>query len=124
MSTLVRARTSLFCGEVPEEIDRYNFRHVQSRHHWLGASERLAWDIDREAYGIRFVLSPQLSLTFDLQIITMTLLRIFNSKMHIEASVLSLQAFSAIILKQPLIFMHSSSTSTPSARLSKPRIGL
>jgi Undecaprenyl-phosphate glucose phosphotransferase len=77
-----RPERAYFVARFLEEVDRYNFRHTfkvgitgwAQVNGWRGdtsISKRVEYDL----YYLR-----NWSLTFDLQIITMTLLRIFNSK--------------------------------------------
>ena len=71
-----------FCGEVLGGFEQYNFRHMfkvgitgwAQVNGWRGDTS-IAKRVEYDLYYLR-----NWSLTFDLQIITMTLLRIFNSK--------------------------------------------
>lgn len=77
-----RPERAHFVERFLEEIDRYNFRHTfkvgitgwAQVNGWRGDTS-IAKRVEYDLYYLR-----NWSLTFDLQIITMTLLRIFNSK--------------------------------------------
>jgi Undecaprenyl-phosphate glucose phosphotransferase len=77
-----RPERAYFVERFLEEIDRYNFRHTfkvgitgwAQVNGWRGDTS-IAKRVEYDLYYLR-----NWSLTFDLQIITMTLLRIFNSK--------------------------------------------
>jgi Undecaprenyl-phosphate glucose phosphotransferase len=77
-----RPERAFFVERFLEEIDRYNFRHTfkvgitgwAQVNGWRGDTS-IAKRVEYDLYYLR-----NWSLTFDLQIITMTLLRIFNSK--------------------------------------------
>jgi Undecaprenyl-phosphate glucose phosphotransferase len=77
-----RPERAHFVARFLEEIDRYNFRHTfkvgitgwAQVNGWRGDTS-IAKRVEYDLYYLR-----NWSLTFDLQIITMTLMRIFNSK--------------------------------------------
>jgi Undecaprenyl-phosphate glucose phosphotransferase len=77
-----RPERAYFVERFLEEIDRYNFRHTfkvgitgwAQVNGWRGDTS-IAKRVEYDLYYLR-----NWSLTFDLQIVTMTLLRIFNSK--------------------------------------------
>jgi exopolysaccharide biosynthesis polyprenyl glycosylphosphotransferase len=77
-----RPERAHFVERFLEEFDRYNFRHT-FKVGITGWAQVNGWRGDtsiakRVEYDLYYLLNW--SLTFDLQIITMTLLRIFNSK--------------------------------------------
>jgi lipopolysaccharide/colanic/teichoic acid biosynthesis glycosyltransferase len=74
------ARTSTFCGEISGGIRSLQLSsYFQSRKNGWRGDTSIAKRVEYDLYYLR-----NWSLTFNLQIIAMTLLRIFNSKTLID----------------------------------------